>query len=179
MEVLGRVPKRLCAPVTTLECSERRLESWRCGRIVTAGGRLKYIQRRWIGYRANLLRVGWEKRFRPVGEPECVLLYHHGWFSNDYLVLGYAYSHPRATTASLYCASLVLDEVARIKGCHAIVTELTNDRLSDRLLARWGWERHCLSWSGRHFIKRFYGNYPAVPEAWRARLCNLECDLEC
>lgn len=170
MEVLGRVPKVVCPPITRLKGSESRLEKWRCGRIVTCEGRLRLIQRRWLGYRASLLRVGIDKRFRPRGLPECVLLYHHGWLSKDYLVLGYVASHPRASTASLYCAGLVLDEVARVKGCHAIVTEVTNPRLSDQLLERWGWERHCQSWSGRHFIKRFYGTYPEIAEPWRERI---------
>ena len=170
MEVFGRVPGAICPLVNKLAGHEKQIEAWRCGRIVTAGGRLQFVQRRWLGYRASLLRVGWEKRYRPTGSPECELFYHHGWFSSDFLVLGYVRSHPQASLASFYCASLVLDEVARIKRSHAIVTEVTNDRLSDRLLARWGWERHCLSWSGRHFIKRFYGKYPELPEAWRERI---------
>ncbi len=72
--------------------------------------------------------------------------------------------------ASLYCATLVLDEIARLKRSHAIVAEINNPRISDRLMERWGWERHCLSWRGRHFIKRFYGVFPAIPAAWQARL---------
>ena len=153
-----------------LSGAEQQLEGWRCGRIVTAAGRLRYVQRRLMGYRASLLRVMWEKRYRPNRRCECELFYHHSWFSSDFLVLGYVRSHPQASLASLYCASLVLDEVARIKGCHAIVTEVTNSRLSDRLLERWGWERHCLTWSGRHFIKRFYGQYPELPAVWRERI---------
>ena len=170
MEVLGRVPQFLTPAITSLSEAEQRLEHWRCGRIVTANGRLRCIQQRWVGYRASVWRVAWEKRFRPQAAVECELFFHHKLLSPDFLVLGYARSHPRASLASLYCASLVLDEVARIKRCHAIVTELSNDRLSDRLLLRWGWERHCLSWSGRHFIKRFYGEYPEIPPLWRERL---------
>lgn len=170
MEVFGRVPAAISPRITSLAGHEKQIEGWRCGRIVTADGRLRHIQRRWMGYRASLLRVRWEQRYRPSGLPECELFYHHGWFSSDFLVLGYVRSHPQASLASLYCAGLVLDEVARIKRCHAIVTELTNSRLSDRLLSRWGWERHCLSWSGRHYIKRFYGEYPDLPEVWRERV---------
>lgn len=171
MEVLGRIPRWITPVVTGLKGAERQLEAWRCGRIVTGEGQLKYIQRRWIGYRASVWRVAWEKRYRPTrGQPECVLFYHHGLLSSDFLVLGYVYSHPRASLSSLYCAGLVLDEIARIKGCHAIVTEVTNARLTDRFLTRWGWEQHCLNWSGRHFIKRFYGDYPNVPSAWRGKI---------
>jgi hypothetical protein len=64
----------------------------------------------------------------------------------------------------------MLDEIARIKGAHAIVCHVTNGRISDRLLRRWGWEAHCLNWKGRHFIKRFYGRYADIPNHWRSRL---------
>ncbi len=170
MEVIGRVPDFICPRVTTLASAQATLEKWRCGRIVTLDGRLKYIQRRWLGYRASIWRVALERRFRPSGQPECSLYYHHGWLSSDFIVLGYVRSHPRSSLSSLYCATLVLDEIARIKRANAIVTEVSNGRLSDRLLARWGWEQHCLTWPGRHFIKRFYGDYPSIPPCWRSRI---------
>ena len=34
-------------------------------------------------------------------------------------------------------------------------------RISSRLAERWGWQRHKPSRWRRHFIKRFYGSYPA------------------
>lgn len=114
MEFFGRIPAALCAPIMRMQGAEARLENWRCGRIVTSEGRLRFIQRRWCGYRASLMRVGWEIRHRPAKRIECELFYHHGWFSSDFLVLGYVRSHPEASLASLYCATLVLDEIARI-----------------------------------------------------------------
>lgn len=170
MEILGRYPATVYPVVERIAGSESKLEAWRCGRIVTAGGRLKFVQRRWLGYRASLWRVAWEQRFRPESAITCELFYHHGWMSSDFLVLGYVRSHPQASLASFYCATLVLDEIARLKRSHAIVTELSNPRLSDRLMKRWGWDQHCLTWPGRHYIKRFYGTYPSLPENWQSRL---------
>lgn len=170
MEVLGRVPRVVCPVISELAGNERRLERWRCGRIVTGQGRLKFVQRRWMGYRASIWRVALERRYRPQSAIECELFYHHGWLSSDFLVLGYVRSHPQATLASFYCATLVLDEIARIKRSHAIVTELSNDRLSDRLMTRWGWQQHCLTWPGRHYIKRFYGTYPDTPAVWLGKM---------
>jgi len=54
----------------------------------------------------------------------------------------------------------VLDEIARIKRSDALLTDASNLRISDRLLARWGWVPHTSSRWHRHHIKRFYGNYP-------------------
>ena len=55
----------------------------------------------------------------------------------------------------------VLDQIAEIKHSDALLCEAFNQRISDRFLARMGWERHMESSSKRHFIKRFYGKYPA------------------
>lgn len=170
MEVPSRLPRAARRCVLDLATGERELSGWRAGRIVTAAGRLVRVERRWMTYKATRLRVWWDRSRRRRRERECELFFHHAPGNPDFLVLGYVRSHPEAALASFYCATLVLDEIARIKGCHAIVAEVTNDRLSDRLLARWGWQRHCLSWRGRHFIKRFYGAYPAIPVAWRDRL---------
>ena len=56
----------------------------------------------------------------------------------------------------------VLDEVAAIKGIDAIVCDAGNIRLSDRLMARLGWEPHKPQRWHRNYIRRFYGQYPAV-----------------
>ncbi|MCC6510378.1 MAG: hypothetical protein IT423_14840 [Pirellulaceae bacterium] len=170
MEWMGRLPSGLCSLATDLQADAGRLEKWGAGRIVTANGRLRFVQRRWIPYRAHRLGVWWDMRQRLSTAVQCELLFHHRWGNPDFLVLSYVKSHARASLASLYCASLALDEIARLKRSHAIVAEINNPRISDRLLERWGWERHCLSWRGRHFIKRFYGVFPAIPEVWQARL---------
>jgi hypothetical protein len=54
----------------------------------------------------------------------------------------------------------VLDEIARIKRSDAILAHVSNPQISDRLMWRWGWERHLVQSSKRQFIKRFYGVYP-------------------
>ncbi len=137
MEWIGRVPNFACPPVTQLCSDAARLQRWRAGRIVTADGRMQFIQRRWLPYRASRLRVWWDRARRPLRTRQCELYYHHRWANADFLVLGYVHSHPAASLASFYCATLVLDEIARLKGSHAIVTEVSNARLSDRLLERW------------------------------------------
>ena len=55
---------------------------------------------------------------------------------------------------------IVLDEVARIKNADAIITEVTNCRITDKLMARFGWEPHLPNSRRRHFIRRFYGKFP-------------------
>lgn len=174
MEVLGRLPRAVYRPVENLATENGELAKWRAGRIVTSAGRLVRVERRWLAYKATRLRVWWDRRRPQSGPQQCELFFHQPVGNPDFLVLGYVRSHPRESLASFYCATLVLDEIARMKRCHAVVAEVTNDRISDRLLARWGWEQHCLSWRGRHFIKRFYGVYPPIPGAWQEFVTHSE-----
>jgi hypothetical protein len=156
--------------IEKLDMQAREVVAWRAGRIVTEAGRLGWIERRWWAYKASRFRVAWDTARRPRGLVGCQIFFHHSPSNPDFLVLGYVSSHPRASLSSLYCGLVVLDEIARLKGSSAIVAEVTNDRLSDRLLARWGWEPHCRNWRGRHFIKRFYGGYPVLTPFWAERI---------
>lgn len=90
----------------------------------------------------------------------CRLYYNQPRSAPRYLALKYIVSTYRASFASFSRALHVLDAVARIKQSDAIVCEAFNERLSERLLARYGWERHLPTSRRRHYIKRFYGNYP-------------------
>ena len=79
----------------------------------------------------------------------------------NFLVLKYAESARRTSFASLTRALSVLDEIARLMRSDALLCDVSNGRISSRLLGRWGWEPHCPSWFHRHYIKRFYGSYPS------------------
>ena len=91
------------------------------------------------------------------------LYYNQPWRFPNFLVLPYILSARDATYATCCRALQVLDEIARLKRSDALLCDVVNWRISDRMLARWGWEPHCPSRWRRHFIKRFYGEYPAPP----------------
>jgi hypothetical protein len=86
----------------------------------------------------------------------CLLYYDQPLRFPKYLALKYVVSSRGATFRTVRGAALVLDEIARIKQIDAIVTNVWNRRISERLLRRWGWERHLLQSRRRHYIKRFY-----------------------
>ena len=111
-----------------------------------------------LGHRHHERRLG--DRF--------MLYYDQPWRTPNFLAFRYAVSSRRTSYQSLRRALDVLDEIARLKKTDALVCEVTNDRISPRILARWGWEPHCEHRQGRHFIKRFYGEYP-TPAAWIAK----------
>jgi hypothetical protein len=95
----------------------------------------------------------------------CRCYYNQPFFHSRFLTLMYIQSSLATTRNTLVTTLNVLDTVARIKQSNALLTEVTNQRVSDRAMIRWGWERHCLNSKHRHFIKRFYGTHP---ESWYA-----------
>ena len=78
----------------------------------------------------------------------------------NFLALKYVLSSRDTTLATFRLSLTVLDQIAAIKRSDAIVADVTNLRISDRLLRRWGWEPHLTGDWRRHWIKRFYGSYP-------------------
>jgi len=90
----------------------------------------------------------------------CWLFYNQPSHFRNFLVLEYVLSTRDARFGTFHRAVEVLDEIARIKRSDALLCDVSNRRISTRLLARWGWEPHCPSLLHRHYIKRFYGQYP-------------------
>ncbi len=155
--------------MTQVSLQQELLKQRTCGRIFVERTRLVAIYGRWWPYYGNLLQAAWDQRFRRQ-EDCCELYYHVPWSAPQYLSLSYIRAGQRATPSTVMAACMVLDEIARLKNASAIVAHITNGRISDRVLQRWGWEPHCPTLPGRHFIKRFYGKYPATSAAWQSRL---------
>ncbi|MEX2139689.1 MAG: hypothetical protein WD894_10535 [Pirellulales bacterium] len=103
------------------------------------------------------------------------LFYNQPRQHSNYLSLKYAVSSRDTSLATMLGALEVLDEIARIKQSDAILTDAANFRISERFLRRQGWERHTKARYHRNFIKRFYGEFPAVR---RIELAKDQFDLE-
>ena len=112
-----------------------------------------------------LLLGGWHHRNRPGDRIR--LYYNQPWRFPNFLALKYIVSARQTSLGTFTRALAVLDEIARIKGSDALLCDIGNWRLSTKMVARRGWRPHCPSWFHRHYIKRFYGEYPARP-SWLA-----------
>ena len=106
--------------------------------------------------------LGWQRR--PAVGNRCWLYFNQPRRHSNFLALKYVVSTRDCTLATFRKSLSVLDEIARIKKSDALVTDAANWRISERLLARWGWEPHCPSRWHRNHIKRFYGVYPGTQE---------------
>jgi hypothetical protein len=80
----------------------------------------------------------------------------------NFLALKYIVSTSGTSYRTFRASLLVLDAIAELKQTNAIVCDAANFRLSDRLMARLGWEPHKPQRWHRNYIRRFYGKYPAT-----------------
>jgi hypothetical protein len=154
--------------VTNLTEQAAVLRDRRYGVVEMSSGRLVGIHLRPWPKLISLAEVwcfGGSAHHRVRGD-RCWLYYNQPLSCPNYLALPYVVSSREGSLASFRGALLVLDEIARIKRTDAIVCDVTNARISNRLMNRWGWERHVLHSPRRHYIKRFYGVYPASERFW-------------
>ncbi|HEY2147708.1 MAG TPA: hypothetical protein VGH32_07205 [Pirellulales bacterium] len=113
-----------------------------------------------------------ERRHRRWSEDRCRLYFNQPLGFSNFLAVPYSLSGRGTTLATVYAALGALDEIACIKRTDAMLADVLNLRISDRLLARRGWAPHKPSRWHRHFIKRFYGKYPHAP---LSRLAESSC----
>lgn len=133
------------------------------GAIEVTAGKLVRIQFRPYPKLISGMEARWDAatRFKRRQRDTCRLYYNQPLFHRNYLALSYIESSIDTTWHTLFSTLQLLDRIAYLKQSDAILAELSSDRISDRLMRRWGWERHLPGSRKRHFIKRFYGEYPA------------------
>jgi hypothetical protein len=110
----------------------------------------------------EIILLGGVYHSRRAGD-RCLLYYNQPRRFPHFLALKYVVSARQTTLRTVTRALAVLDEIARLKRSDALLCDVGNWRISTRLLARFGWESHCPSRWHRHYIKRFYGEYPPPP----------------
>ena len=147
-----------------LRADAELLRRSRYGMIEVDGERLnRIVLRPWpkIPLWAEARFLGsWRHRHR-AGKV-CRLYYNQPIGKGNFLSLAYVESARHATLATFRGALDILDQIACVKGSDFLVTDVANSRISDRLLARWGWSPLSPKPYHRLFVKRFYGEYPSL-----------------
>ena len=134
----------------------------RYGVIETLGGTLRAVHLRPWPKLLSLTEV-WPhgSRYHPRGRADrCLLYYNQPRRMPNFLALRYIVSTVGTSYRTFRAALVVLDAIAELKQINAIVCDASNARLSDRLMARLGWEPHKPQRWHRNYIRRFYGVYP-------------------
>ena len=102
-------------------------------------------------------------RYHARGRPDrCLLYYNQPWRLPNFLALRYIVSTEGTRFTTFRAALTVLDAIAQLKQTDAIVCDASSARLSDRVMARFGWVPHKPQRWHRNYIRRFYGIYPPL-----------------
>ena len=148
--------------ILDIETSRERIRARRYGVIETASGDLRAVHLRpWpkLASLPEFLPLGPRYHCRGAAD-RCLLYYNQPRRMPNFLALKYIVSTRGTSYATFRAALAVLDAIAELKQIDAIVCDAANIRLSDRLMARLGWEPHKPQRWHRNFIRRFYGKYP-------------------
>jgi hypothetical protein len=158
----------------------------RYGLIEIRGGRVFRISFRpwpkivvWLGRRWSELRRPMRRRPAGLGglsADVCLVYYDQPFWHSNFLALKYVASSRGSSPPALCAVTPALDVVARIKRSDAIVCDVTNPRISDRLMHRYGWEPLRTTAWHRFFIRRFYGRYPDSADI--AEVCSTDRETE-
>lgn len=147
-------------PIVDLTIQGHRVASMRVGRIVVAGGQLSHVQPRWSIAAASIAGVYWDNFCGRDKHSRCEIDFHVPRGMPSFLTLDYIRSGRSATYADFRRCVRTLEQIGRIKRSYAIVANITNPAITDRLLTRFGWQQHCLTWKGRHWIRRLNDDTP-------------------
>jgi hypothetical protein len=127
----------------------------RRGRIVVVDGKLIGVQRRWMPISHSSLHIWFDSKFKTAPDRYCFLDYTGTRRMPGYITVDYARSGSGTTFESLRVALTTLDQIAAGRQAVAIFAHIGTSAISDRLLERFGWQRHASNLKGRHWIKRF------------------------
>jgi hypothetical protein len=154
--------QRLFESIFDFEVEQERIRARRYGVIETAGGVSRAVHLRpWpkLASLPEFLPLG--PRYHCRGSADrCLLYYNQPRRMPKFLALKYIVSTRGTSYRTFRAALVVLDWIAELKEIDAIVCDAANIRLSDRLMARLGWEPHKPQRWHRNYIRRFYGKYP-------------------
>jgi hypothetical protein len=157
LSVEGNLMWRPFETVTDPCTDEEPLRRRRFGCIETIDGRLRQVTLQPFPKLISVVEtVLFGRWFHRRAEDRCLLYYSQPWNFSNFLAVKYVVSGGQTRMATLHRALDVLEEIARLKRSDAILCDVANRRITDRMLGRRGFVPHCPSRWHRHFIKRLY-----------------------
>ncbi len=91
---------------------------------------------------------------RTLPEDECRFYFAFPRRAPGFMSLLYVHAGEKTYYQTFHRGIAAIESVARLHRSHAIVCQVTNDRLTERLMERWGYERHAPQLGENHFIRR-------------------------
>ncbi len=113
-----------------------------------------HFQPRWVPRWATQWDVLKDQITRPNPLETCTIFYAFPKRTPGFLSVGYLLCGPETKYRTLRAAVDLVEGIARGQGSQAIVCQAFSERLTERLMNRWGYVRHALSLGPNHYIRR-------------------------
>ncbi len=140
--------------VTTLAGNEKRVSKWRYGEVVLRNGRVVSIQARWWPRWGTVWGAMVDRVVRSLPEDECRFYYSFPRSAPGYMSLLYVHAGEKTYYQTFHQGIEAMDAIAGLRKARAIVCQVTNDRLNDRMMTRWGYVKHAENLGDNHYIRR-------------------------
>jgi hypothetical protein len=92
---------------------------------------------------------------RSLPEDECRFYYSFPHSVPGYMSLLYVHAGEKTSYRTFRQGIVAMDTIARWRKSQAIVCQVTNSRLTHRMMTRWGYVRHAENIGDNHYIRRF------------------------
>lgn len=126
----------------------------RHGVLLAESGEIRGVSQRYFGYQASYWESWWDRTFR-IRRGDRVWL-HYSWLEpeREFISLKYVVSARETSLRTVHRALSGLQQIATLGQAYAIVCSISNPRLHDGVMQRFGYERHAFRVPGNHFILR-------------------------
>ncbi|XZE46256.1 hypothetical protein SH467x_001530 [Pirellulaceae bacterium SH467] len=112
---------------------------------------------RWVPCFASRWDVLQDSLRPRVPDGDCVVYYAFPYRSPGFMAVQYLVCGRHTPYSTLRrCVELVA-WIAKSRGCQAVVCQAISDRLTDRLMKRWGYVQHAQTLGPGHYIHRLPG----------------------
>ncbi len=157
--------------VTSVRESHELLAAKPYGLIEASGGELSFVQTRPFPKLISVAEATWIGGWfhNRVRRDRVQVFYNQPRNHSNFFVAKYAVSELGTSLATTRAAFRTFMEIARLKRADAVLCEVMNKRVTDRVMKYWGFVPHNPNARGRHYIRRFYGEYPDYTD-WIAEL---------
>jgi len=136
------------------------------GMIEAHDGHLAFVQIRPFPKFISVAEAAWIGGWthKRIQRNRVQVFYNQPVQHKNFLVAKYAVSELGTTLATMRAAFRTFMEIARLKQVDAALCQVISKRVTDRVMRYWGFEPHHPGGRGRHYIRRFYGEYPAYTD---------------
>jgi hypothetical protein len=123
--------------------------------IILRHGQLVVVQARWWPRWGTVFGAMMDRVARNLPDDECRFYYAFPRTSPGFMSLLYVHAGEKTTYKTFHQGIAAIESLAKLNRSQAIVCQVTNDRLTERMMRRWGYVKHAEHLGRDHYIRRF------------------------